>query len=324
MTGRELSERVATWLDAGLIDADQAQAITAFEQQSTGRELPRWVEPVGYLGATLVAMALVLFGVQVWESLAAWGQVALAATVTIVLALTGLALHHGDADAARRAGSFAWLLTVAGIAATSGLLFFELLGLGDDPSLVLTALATAATALALYLLARTSLQQLGLAASVGFVVLSLGSLLPLEPEAWTVTLVLFAIGAIWMLLSWGGVLTPQRTGFVIGGVFTLLIGFGLTDAGGAVWSALGIAVSLGLVYLSTALDTRALLALGVVGLVVWIPATVTTLFEGSVVVPVAILLTGVVTLAVVVAAVRSDHHPPSPAAQVPSEESVDA
>jgi hypothetical protein len=323
MAGRELSERVATWLDAGLIDADQAHAITAFEQQQAGRELPRWVEPVAYLGATLVAMALVLFGVQVWDRLATWGQVALAATITLVLLVTGLALHRGHADAARRAGSFAWLLTVAGVAATSGLLLFQLVDLGDDPAVVLMAIATAAAALALYLVARTSLQQLALAASTGFVVLSLGSLLPLEPEAWTVTLLLFAIGAIWLLLSWGGVLTPQRTGLVIGGLFTLLIGFGISDSGQALWSGLGIVVSLGLVYLSTTFDTRALLALGVIGLVVWIPATVTTLFEGSVVVPVAILLTGVVTLSVVVAAVRSDHHD-EPAAEAPQKETVDA
>jgi hypothetical protein len=50
---------------------------------------------------------------------------------------------------------------------------------------------------------------------------------------------------------------------------------------------------------------------------------VTALFQGSVVVPVAILLTGVVTLSVVVAAVRVDHGD-EPAAAPPREEPVGA
>jgi hypothetical protein len=42
----------------------------------------------------------------------------------------------------------------------------------------------------------------------------------------------------------------------------------------------------------------------VLALVIWIPTTVIILFEESIAVPVAILITGVVTLTVVVAAVR--------------------
>ena len=101
-------------------------------------------------------------------------------------------------------------------------------------------------------------------------------------------------------------------------------------AGLPLWSGVGVAVGLALVVLSAALEMRSLLVIGVVGLVIWIPTTVTTLFQGSIAVPVAILVTGVVTLTVVVAAVRQggrrrDVDKPNPSGSAEqSQVSVDA
>jgi hypothetical protein len=179
---------------------------------------------------------------------------------------------------------------------------FEALDLDEDVAVTVTAGCTAVAAVVLYLLAPTVLQQVGLAAAAVFLLTTLGSLLPLD-EPWVFSLGWLVLGAIWLLLTWGGILRPARTGWVLGGLLALGVGFGVAGEQ-PIWSGVGIVVGLGLVYLSTILDLRALLVIGVAGLVVWIPATVITAFEGSVVVPVAILLTGVVTLTVVVAAVR--------------------
>jgi hypothetical protein len=318
MTGRDLPEHLGAWVDAGLIARDQADAIEAFESAATEHELPRWVEPVAYLGAALVAVALFLFGIEVWDQLATWGQVALAAVVTLILFGAGLALRRSDTAPAHRAASFTWFLAVGGAAATAGLVMYEALDLPEETAVVVTSAITFAVALGLYLLSRTGIQLVGLAAGSAALVFSIPVMLPLS-EAWMVGLSFFAVGLIWLFLTWSGLLTPGATGWVIGGIFALAIGFGEVEANSGLWSGLGIAVGLALVFLSTVVDLRSLLGIGVVGLVVWIPVTVTTIFEGTVAVPIAILITGVVTLTVVIAAVRLGRRGQPPEDAVPSE-----
>jgi hypothetical protein len=298
-TRRELETYLDSWTGAGLITVDQAGAIRAHEADDGARELPRWVEPVAYLGAALVAIALLLFVVQVWDRLAMWSQVGLAAVVTLTLLLAGGALNRSDAAPARRAASFAWLLAVVGVGATAALVFFEFLDVDENTAILLTAACVAGAAGALYLAARRALQQVALAAGVVFLTVAAGVVLTLE-EPWVVSVTFLALGAIWLLLTWGGVLQPAGTGWVLGGLLALAVGSG----GEPLWAGIGVAVGLGLVVLSAVFEQRALLVIGVLGLLVWIPTTVITLFEGTVAVPVAILVTGVVTLTVVVAAVR--------------------
>lgn len=325
---RDLPGHLETWTDAGLMTPDQAAAIRVFERESSGYGVPRWVEPVAYLGATLVGLALFLFGMQVWDQLATWSRVALAGLVTLVLLGAGLALFRSEAAPVRRAASFALLLTVAGVTATAALTLFEAVEVDEDLALPLTAACTAAVGLAFYLLARTTLQQIGLATGVVFLAVALGSSLDVS-EPWMISLMLFALGAIWLLLTWGGLLRPASTGWVLGGLLALTVGFGGVDEQ-ALWSGLGIVVGLGLVYLSAVVDLRILMVIGVLGLVVWIPATVTALFEGTVAAPVAIFVTGVVTLTVVVAAVRqgrrtpTDDSVPSTAGSARESEAIDA
>lgn len=298
-TQRELETYLDSWTGAGLITVDQAGAIRAHEAEVGARGLPRWVEPVAYLGAALVGIALLLFVVQVWDRLAMWSQVGLAAVVTLILLVAGGALNRSDAAPARRAASFAWLLAVVGVGATAALVFFESLDMDENTAIVLTAACVAAAAGALYLAARRALQQVALAAGVVFLTVAAGVVMTLE-EPWVISATFLALGAIWLLLTWGGVLQPAGTGWVLGGLLALAVGLG----GEPLWAGVGVAVGLGLVVLSALFEQRALLVIGVLGLLVWIPTTVITLFEGTVAVPVAILVTGVVTLTVVVAAVR--------------------
>ena len=299
---RELSDHLDRWAGLGLITPDQAASIQAYEVDTEVRQLPRWVEPVAYLGAALVAVALLLFGIQVWDRLATWSQVGLAGLVTVVLVATGWALQRSDAAPAQRAASFAWLLAIVAVGATAGLVTFEVLDLDDDLAIVLSAVSVVAAAALLYLVSRRALQQIGLAAGVVFLTMALSAVFDLE-EPWVFSVTFLALGAIWMLLTWGGILRPVGTGWVLGGLLALAVGFG-GFAGLPLWSGIGVAVGVALVILSAALDMRSLLVIGVIGLVIWIPTTVTTLFQGSIAVPVAILVTGVVTLTVVVAAVR--------------------
>lgn len=324
MAGHDLPERLGVWVDAGLITQDQADAIRSHEAGVDEQGLPRWVEPVAYLGAALVAVALFLFGLEVWDLLATWGQVALAAVITIVLLGAGGLLRRSDAAPAHRAASFSWFLAVGGVAATAGIVVYEWLDLAEETAFGIVALATFAAALVLHVLSPTTIGQVGLAIGTAAVVFAIPITFELT-EPWIVGLAFFAVGAAWLLLTWGDLLVPKAAGWVLGGLFALAIGFGEVETDTGLWSGLGIAVGLALVYLSTVVDLRTLLGIGVVGLVVWIPVTVTTVFEGTIAVPIAILITGVVTLTVVIAAVRLGRRSGPPGdAPAPARETVDA
>lgn len=303
MARSDLFEALEEWVRSGLITEDQARAIREHESAAQEAELPGWVEPVAYLGAALVGVALFLFGVQFWEQLTNWGRVALSSLITLVLLLVGIALGRSGSAPAKRASSFSWFLTVGGVAATAGLIFSDVLELDFDWRPLLTAGSALVAAVVLYLLSRRTLQQVAIAISMAAFLATLPGLFPLGEEAWVFGLLFLAMGAAWMLLTWGGYLTPATTGWVLGSLFAIAVGFGAVDDN-AFWSGLGVVVGLGLVWLSTILDRRSLLGLGVLGLLIWIPTTVTILFEESVAVPVAILITGFVTLTVVIAAVR--------------------
>lgn len=299
-------EALDDWVRAGLITEDQATAIRERESAAQQGELPGWVEPVAYLGAALVGVALFLFGVQLWDQLTDWGRIALAALITLVLFVVGAALDRSESAPAKRASSFAWFLTVAGVGTTAGLILSDVLDLDPYWEPVLSTGLALVVAVLLYLLAQRTLQQVAIAISTVSLLVALPRLLPLGDEAWVFGLLSLAIGATWMLLTWGGYLTPATTGWVLGSLFAIAVGFGAIDDN-AFWSGLGILVGLGLVWLSTRIDRRSLLGLGVLALVIWIPTTVTMLFEESVAVPVAILITGFVTLTVVIAAIRLGH-----------------
>lgn len=324
MTGKDLPDRLGAWVDAGLITRDQADAIEAHEATAPDHDLPKWVEPVAYLGAALVAVALFLFGIEVWDRLAPWGRISLAAVVTLVLLGAGTALRRSDAAPARRAASFSWFLAVAGVAATTGLILFDALDIPGDWASLATALVTFVAALGLYLMSNAGLQQVAMAVGAVATIATIPEFLPLA-DVWVATMMFFALGVVWMLFVWAGMLRPPGAGWAIGALLTLTIGFATFESGTALWSIIGIAAGLGLVFLSTRVDSRALLGIGVLGLVVWIPATVTNLFESSIAVPVAILVTGVVTLTVVIAALRlRAANPPDALEPVIAEEVGDA
>jgi hypothetical protein len=299
------ARRTHDWVDAGLITPEQAAAIAKFEdahEQMSGR-LPRWVEPLAYLGVALVAVAFILFGIQVWDQIAPLGRVGAAALLTALLLIAGGLLRRSVEPPARRAASFALVLSLAGVAATVGLVLADVVEASETATVVLTTGLTTLAAGAIYAAVREALQQVGLAVATASFVIAVPSVLEWG-DGLVVPLLLAALGLVWLALTRAGLMTPLPVGWVIGSVLTLAVGLASADGDSAIWAGVGVAVALGLVALATALDSRWVLGVAVVGLLVWIPTTVTLLFEGSVAVPIAILVTGVVTLGVVVLAVR--------------------
>jgi len=105
----ELRERLNTLQEAGLITADQARAITAYEALPERRRVsPR--EILLYVGGLFVLMA-VAFGLQVlWDEIRALGRVLLVAVPTLILWGVGEGLRRREGPLLKRGAQVLWMV----------------------------------------------------------------------------------------------------------------------------------------------------------------------------------------------------------------------
>lgn len=290
------------WVDAELIDPDTADAIIEYESKRTPTSrVGRGMEAVAYLGAVLVLIALVVMAVEFWDRIEPWGRAMLSGGAVLVLFVVGLMLGRSDEPALQRARTFAWLLTVAAVALTSQVVLHEMADLSGQDTFLYASLISLVAAIALWRLQISVLQMVAMGAAAGTSVVALISQAQNAPD-WAIGLSFAGLGALWLLLTWLGVLRPEKTSYVLGGLGTLLIAF--PESNNLPWPLLGLGVALALMAISVRLDESALLGLGVAGLFVYIPMTIFEVFGESLGVAVSLLITGVILLGVVVATVR--------------------
>lgn len=302
MDMNDLRERLEIWQREGLMQADQAARIVAFEETKPGRRFPPWMEAVAYLGAALIILALIILAAEIWEDLNEPTQLISAVAVTVLLLAAGVLLRRADEPAAERAGGFAWLLAVVG-SGFAGWIFGEaILELRDERAALLSFSVALLAAIPLWMLSRTTTQVIGMGLAFGFVAATAMAQVEPTPE-WGFGVALAAAGTIFMLLTWAGILEPARPAYAIGALGVLSIGFfeALTVMP---WPVVGLAVTLGLMALAVRLEQGLVLGISVVGLFIYVPATVFQLFGDSVGVPVALLITGVVLILGLVLVVR--------------------
>jgi Predicted membrane protein (DUF2157) len=313
MAVEELDRRVARWVEAGVIGAEQGEAILALEglegdgSGPTGRRRAVVVEVLGYLGGVLALVAGFVLGAESWDRLGHWGRVGVLAVVTGVLLAAGWRLRGDGGRVLPRLASVLWLGAVAGFA---GLLAVVLDGdssdaLGD-PSLWVAAGALLLAG-GLYLLERRVLQQVALFAAVVATMVAGGQRL-----GWSWETVegygLLVLGAGWLELGRRGLVAPRRTSEALGSL-ALLSGPEVLDAAGSgpwdwgLWLGLGLAVAL--VVAGSALRRNVPLGIGAAGMVVFLGQVAGERWRdlGA---PLAILLVGLglVAAAVVLARLR--------------------
>lgn len=290
------------WVDAGLIDAGQAESISAFEESRRPEgQVGRGMEAVAYLGASLVLVALGILASEFWDRLQPWGQFGLSAIVTAVLFVVGYFLGQSDEPAIDRAQMFSWLLTVAGVAMTVFVVFDRILDFESQDTFLFVSLLSFVASAGLWFYRKSVLQIAAMGITAAITVVSLIEQIDTAPD-WIFGLSLAALGTVWLLLTWGGVLKPVRTSYALGSIGVLLIA--LPEGGQMPWPLLGLLAGLILMALSVRLDQTVLLGLGVAGLFLYIPMTIFEWFGESLGVPVALLITGLVLLGVVVATIR--------------------
>lgn len=306
----ELDRRVARWVEAGVIGAEQGEAILALEgegREAGGRRRAVVAEVLGYLGGVLAVVAGFVLGAESWDQLGRWGRAGVLVAVTGALLAAGWWLRGSEGRVLPRLASVLWLGAVAGLA---GLLAVLLEGRSDD-ALADPPLGVAAGALVLavvlYALERRVLQQVALFLTVVATMVAGGHRL-----GWSWETVegygFLVLGAAWLELGRRGLVGPRRTSEVLGSL-ALLTGPAVLDVeavGPGDWGLwLGLGLSVALIVAGSALARNVLLGIGAAGMVLFL-GMVAGEYWSDLGAPLAILLVGLglVAAAVLVARLR--------------------
>ncbi|KAA3637189.1 MAG: DUF2157 domain-containing protein [Armatimonadetes bacterium] len=289
------------WVEAGLIDEDTAARISEHESRKGGERVGRGTEAVAYLGAVLVLVALAILAAEFWDRIEPWGRFTLGAIVTGVLIGAGWLLGRSAEPAVNRAQAFAWFLAVGAVALTAGVFFDGIVETDGQESFLWTSLVTLVVTIALWLARSSTLAIVAMAFATWAATIAIISRLDTVPD-WAFGLAFAGLGIAWLLLTWGGILRPATASYAISAIGILFVAF--PEGSHMPWPILGLVGALALMGLSVRLNQTVLLGFGVAGLFVYIPMMIFELFEESLGVPVALLITGLALLGVVVGTVR--------------------
>ena len=305
-TGEGLMQAVADWVSAGLISAEQGDAILTHEAVEAPSSGPSPVLPeiFGYLGGSLALVAAILAVAQFWAELESWARLLLVATATAVLVGAGAWIRSSDERAFRRLSAFLWFLSSGGVAFFVGLLANDPGRLGPEDVTLAVGLTTAGYSAVLWRVGRSALQHVVVFASL--VACIVGALMQFTPPpAEFIGLGIWGFGLAWGILAWGGLVPPERLGYVAAGTAILggALAFGMEpmrDAG----LALGVASAVLLIAVGATLREPVLLGFGAAGVFVFVPQLVFRYFGETLGAPIALFLTGVALLATGVGVAR--------------------
>jgi hypothetical protein len=281
------------------------------------------VELLGYLGGTLAIIGAGLLAARFWPDLATWTRLSLVGLAAAALWGAGALLPEQAAPALWRLRGVLWLGSSAAVACLAGLVGAEVLELNGEAVALVAGLVTATHAGALWRLRPRPLQQLACLAGLA-VAAGAGAALAGGNQA-AVGLSIWAVGMLWVLAGWRGLLPPTVVALVAGGIVVLQGAQATAQGWEGAGLVFGLASAAGLLAAGTTGRRLALAAVGIIGVVMFLPATVIHFFAGTVGVPLLILLAGVVLVAVTLVLLR--RRPPratatpTPAGQQPEERS---
>ena len=260
------------------------------------------VELLGYLGGTLAIVGAGLLAARFWPDLASWARLSLVGLVAVTLWAAGALVPEQATPALWRLRGVLWLGSSAAVACFAALLGVEVLDLDGEAVALGAGLVTAIHAGVLWWRRPRPLQQLaclaGLAVAAGAGVALAGG------NQAAVGLSVWAVGVGWVLAGWRGLLPPTVVALVAGGIVVLQGAQATAVRWEGAGLVFGLASAAGLLVAGTGGRRLALAVVGIIGVVMFLPATVIYFFADTVGVPVLLLLAGVVLLTVTLVLLR--------------------
>jgi len=301
-----LSVLLDRWLADGIITPEQAARMTSAAtpatyvdaQQRPGR-MPRGslvVEALGYLGGVIVVTATMLILARYWSDLASGWRLTFAGGAALALLAGGAAVPARLAEVGARLRAVLWLGSTAAAAGFLAVLAVDVLDLSDDDVFLLIASGTAVYATALWLISRTVAQQLAMV--VTFAVTGAAVIAQADVSDNAPGLGPWAVGLVWALLGWGGLLEPRRFALTAGSVMAI---FGaMLTAGSDAGTVLTLVTVVAVIGAAIVIRDLLLLAVGTLGLLGNLPAAITRWFPDSLAAPYALLVVGALLVVVTV------------------------
>jgi hypothetical protein len=323
-TDRTSRSVVDALLHGGLLDpAREGEALRIVATTLTGPGEDRAPAPVrrrmaeiaGYVGAAFVVGAAILFLSTTWAELSLGEQVGLLLGSAAVLAVAGAgfvangggrALVAAPQEAVKRRLSSVLLTAAAGCTAFAvGLLLTDALA-NEELAVMLAALTGLAVVLVGYLVAPTTVGQLGAAvAAFAMIPSGLGSLHTDSTSAVPFGLLVLGLGAAWLVAAERGWWHEQLPARMIGCVLALL-GAQIPVFDDLSWVGYVLTALVAAAAFATYVVRRAwpYLATGVVALTLAVPEALDDWFGGSLGAAGILLATGVTLLVAALAGLR--------------------
>lgn len=301
----------------GAIDEAQAAEVRAelalaapHRRGTAGAEVAAWV------GAVLAASAGITAAARFWAELTVWAQSALLALVAVALLAAGRSVLGDGRPVARRVVGLTWALGTLAAGAAVHVPAEQWLDARESAPMLAAAAAAVLLGLLLWRVHPGPLQLVALAAAWLVAVLAALGLAE-RPPFDLFGLVVWAHGVALVLLSWGGLAQPRRTGLVLGAVAALVGAEVLHFAYPRSGVLLGLATVAAVLWLGGLLDLVALTGLAAAALALFAPQALEAFFPGSLNASAALFLAGVLLLAGALVTIRA-------ARGGASEEGVDA
>lgn len=318
-----LQERLAGWVEAGLISREQAQAIREHEQREHlqrphfevvpehGR-VPLITEALGYLGAALAVAALVNLLGEDWPEYPLSVRLGVPVVLAVALVLAGWPLRDSQEPAFARFGSVLWFLAVGAGAWSMAVYASEVLEASDRAVPLYAGLMAALVALPLYWVRRSVLQQLALFLGIMTFLINFAQL-PMDPptEGQRTGAVVWLLSVAWLYLGYRGAMEPRLLAYGLGAFGAIQAPMGIASDEGlvALGLLLGLVTSFTLVGASVWLKDNVLLVFGAIGSFLYLLRTIEYFFGDTIGMPLVLLTTGVILLIIAFLAMRGRSHP---------------
>lgn len=297
-TIRDVEQKLVEWREAGLVTADQVAQIL---QRERSRVAPRprssaFAEILGYVGGSLALIAALILGAQYWDEWSTGARLGILVVTTLVVAVAAILVGRSENPAILRLSDFLFVLATIGLAFTVGLFSADSMEWSEQTTVTLATLAAFAASAVLWWQRRGTIRHVALFASTVAVLLSLGTHLEqVDPEH--IGLAVWGIGLAWGMLTWAGLLPPRMVGYGLASA-TLIVG-SLVFGGGeraSVGLLLGLFTAGGLVALGVFLSSALVLAIGTLGIFIFVPRAVFEFFGDTGGGALALLVTGLLLL----------------------------
>jgi hypothetical protein len=313
---RAVTEHLDTWETAELLTHEQVESILAFElaeARAPGRRIPLVAEVVGYVGVALVGAAVASVAGRTWNDLSSPTQLVILAVGTFLFLAAGWPIHRSEEPALARLSGLLWTVSVAALFGFMLTLLFARPEVDETATWAVFALGLVVGLYARVLLVQRSstLLQLALFAGTVTTLVGVGTWAIDDGSDWldrwgelAVSAMVLAVALVWAAAGRRGLLQPRPTAYTIAALAALWTPLPLMDE----W--LGAAVLYGVVIaglvLASGVWLRSVpcLAIGAVGMFVYVTQASVHYLADTAGLPIALLLAGLVFVAIAVVAVR--------------------